>query len=184
MARFPWAGRGARPRPAAAPPFRGSCGTPAVVAATALPDLAYKTCSCPGPSSPYASAGMQTPPSRNSLAPELSCLDGAESPLMLIHWVYGDTAHYYGWLLPHSLRPPCAFYGLGEFFARSNSHESPELSEFGANVYAYAVTACPCRVRPLCQFSEMWYVPLDSAVTSRPLPKCQKATLRSTARMT
>src|ERR1044071_9063666 len=97
---------------------------------------------------------MQTPPSRNSLAPESFRLDNAESPLILIHWGYGDTAHYNGWLLQHR---PCPPHTLDE---------SPELSELGTNVYSHAVTAYPYHVRRLCQFPEIGYVTLDSAVTS------------------
>jgi hypothetical protein len=36
---------------------------------------------------------------------------------MLIHWAYGDTTHYNGWLLPHPLCPRCALR-LAEVFAR------------------------------------------------------------------
>src|SRR6266566_9540720 len=75
-----------------------------------------------------------------------------------------------------TLCAPLCFLRLSELFARPNSPESPELSEFGANVYAYAVTACPCRVRPLCQFSEMRHVPLDSAVTSAFCPNAKNHT--------
>jgi hypothetical protein len=53
--------------------------------------------------------GMPTPPGRDNLAPEPSHLDSTESRLMLIHWPSGDAANYSGWLLPHSLCPPCAF---------------------------------------------------------------------------
>jgi Limonene-1,2-epoxide hydrolase catalytic domain len=88
---------------------------------------------------------------------------------MLIHWAYGDTTHYNGWLLPHPLPPLCFTAGRG--LRTTDLHESPELSELEANVRAYAVTPCPCRVQPFCQFSQKRYVPLDSAVTSALLPK-------------
>jgi len=106
---------------------------------------------------------MQTPPNRNSLAPESFRLDNAESPLILIPWGYGDTAHYNGWLLQHRLYPLC-FQRLAELSARPNLDESPELSEFGANVCTYAVTSCPYHGRRLCRFPEMRYVTLASAV--------------------
>ena len=86
-ARFPSAGRGARLRPAAARPLRGSCGPPAVLAATGSTWPRLRNVFPLRAGSPYASAGMQTPPSRSSLPPKpVPCLDGAEPPLMLIHW--------------------------------------------------------------------------------------------------
>src|SRR5215469_5381917 len=71
----------------------------------------------------------------------------------------------------------CAFCGRPAF-RTTKLHKSPQLSEFGENVYAYAVTACPYRVRPLCPFPEIGYVTLASTVTSALDPNEKLAQIR------
>jgi putative intracellular protease/amidase len=67
-----------------------------------------------------------------------------------------------------SYRTLCAqmCFTAGRGLRTTDLHESPELSEFKANVHVYAVMPCSCRVQPLCQSSQERYVPLDSAITS------------------
>jgi hypothetical protein len=66
---------------------------------------------------------MQPPPGQNSVAPEPPSLDNAESPLILIHRSYGDTAHYGRWLLRSSLCLPLCFLRLA-----SSSHDQIYVS--------------------------------------------------------
>src|SRR5262245_16898421 len=78
-------------------------------------------------------------------------INGPELPLMLTRFQATPPACYrVTWHHPDRTSA-----NLGDYFRGRglNSHASSESSQFEANVDAYAVTAFPYRVRPLCQFS-------------------------------